>query len=63
MGFPAFKVKDLEADSTDRCDVAMSVRRITEQGTEMLHQTIGQTCPLSRVPYPGACILIQRYNI
>jgi hypothetical protein len=39
--------QDLGADSTGRCDLAISVRRITEQGAEMLHQTIGQARLLS----------------
>lgn len=63
MGFRPFHFNDLGADSIDRYEVAMSVRRIIEQGTEKLHQTIGQTCPLFRAPYPVACILIQRYNV
>ena len=33
--------QDLGADSLGRCDVGMSVRRITKQGTEMLHEVIG----------------------
>ena len=63
MGFRTFRFRDLGADSIDPYEVAMSVRRIIEPGTEMLHQTMAQTCPLSRAPYPVACILIQRYNV
>jgi hypothetical protein len=63
MGFQTLHFKDLGADFIVRYQVAMSVRRIIEKGTEMLHQSIGQTCALSRAPYPVACILIQRYNV
>jgi hypothetical protein len=41
----------------------MSVRRITKQGTEILHEVIGYARPLSRISYPAARILTQRHNM
>jgi hypothetical protein len=41
----------------------MSVRRITKQDTEILHEVIGYARPLFRVSYPGARILTQRPNM